>query len=240
MFDLHCHVDLIDPMDKFCAATRALDVSLLAMTTTPRAYSVEAHMLSRYPSVHVALGMHPQLVSERKHELAIFDRYVDSSRFIGEVGLDFSKRFYHSKVEQISVFEHIIQSCAHSKTISIHAVFSDKYVLDILERYAATEYNECIFHWYSGSLNQLDRAIEMGCFFSINEQMLRSSNGIKIVERIPISRMVLESDAPFVGNIKTGMLLKSSLERTVVGLNRIKLDNTMDEIDKTSRKLLGK
>lgn len=239
MFDMHCHVDLINPMEKFCSEAQAQDISLLAMTTTPKAYNIELHMLSNYSSVYVALGMHPQLASERKHELTIFDKYVSSSRFIGEVGLDFSKRFYRSREDQLDVFEHIIQSCVHSKTISVHAVFADKQVLDILERYRTTEHNTCIFHWYSGSLTQLDRALELGCFFSINERMLHSHNGIKIIEHIPTSQMLLESDAPFTGEIKTAAQLKENLGRSIAGVEKIKDENILDILEQTSQKVLG-
>ena len=240
MFDMHCHVDLIDPMNRFCATAAMLDISILAMTTTPRAYHAETNMLRNYQSVYVALGLHPQLVSERKQELAIFDRYVASSRFIGEVGLDFSKRFYSSKEDQVIAFEHIIQACVHSKTISIHSVFSDKQVLDILVKNSTTEHNRCILHWYSGSLKQLDRALEMGCYFSVNEQMLRSANGAKIIHRIPVERMVLESDAPFVGSINTAELLRESLKRAQDGISSIKGVEAKDILAHTSRILLGK
>ena len=240
MFDMHCHVDLIDPMNRFCATAAMLDISILAMTTTPRAYHAETNMLRNYQSVYVALGLHPQLVSERKQELAIFDRYVASSRFIGEVGLDFSKRFYSSKEDQVIAFEHIIQACVHSKTISIHSVFSDKQVLDILAKNSTTEHNRCILHWYSGSLKQLDRALEMGCYFSVNEQMLRSANGAKIIHRIPVERMVLESDAPFVGSINTAELLRESLKRAQDGISSIKGVEAKDILAHTSRILLGK
>ena len=240
MFDMHCHVDLIDPMNRFCATAAMSDISILAMTTTPRAYHAETNMLRNYQSVYVALGLHPQLVSERKQELAIFDRYVASSRFIGEVGLDFSKRFYSSKEDQVIAFEHIIQACVHSKTISIHSVFSDKQVLDILAKNSTTEHNRCILHWYSGSLKQLDRALEMGCYFSVNEQMLRSANGAKIIHRIPVERMVLESDAPFVGSINTAELLRESLKRAQDGISSIKGVEAKDILAHTSRILLGK
>lgn len=236
---MHCHADLIDSMERFCSDAQERDISLLTMTTTPKAFNVELRILSNYSSVYVALGLHPQLVSERKNELVIFDKYVSSSRFIGEVGLDFSKRFYHAKEGQLNVFEHIIQSCVHSKIISVHAVFADKQVLDILERYRATEHNFCIFHWYSGSLTQLDRALELGCFFSINERMLHSSNGVKIIEHIPTSKMLLESDAPFVGRIKTATQLKESLERTIIGVERIKNEKIVDILERTSRRVLG-
>lgn len=239
MFDMHCHVDLIDHMEQFCSEAKACDISLFAVTTTPKAYNIEQTMLSNYSSVYVALGLHPQLVSERKNELTIFDKYVSTSRFIGEVGLDFSKRFYNSREDQLNVFEHIIQSCVHSKTISIHAVFAVKQVLDILERYRTTEHNTCIFHWYSGSLTQLDRALELGCFFSINEQMLHSHNGARVIEHIPTSQILLESDAPFAGEIKTAAQLKMSLERSIVGVEKIKNENLLGTLEQTGQKVLG-
>lgn len=235
---MHCHVDLIDPMEKFCLDAQACNISLIAVTTTPKAYNIEFQMLNNYSSIYIALGLHPQLVSERKHELVIFDKNVTSSKFIGEVGLDFSKHFYHSKKDQLDVFEHIIQSCVCSKTISLHAVFADKQVLDILEKYRTTEHNTCIFHWYSGSITQLNRALELGCFFSINERMLYSSNGIKIIKHIPVSQMLLESDAPFVGGIKTGLQLQNSLIRTITGIEKIKSENIADTLEQTSQRIL--
>lgn len=239
MFDMHCHVDLINPMEKFCSDAQAHGISLLAVTTTPKAYNVELRMLRNYPSIHVALGLHPQLASERKHELSIFDKHISSSRFIGEIGLDFSKRFYHYRKDQLDVFEHIIQSCDHSKMISIHGVFADKQVLDILERHRTSEHNMCILHWYSGSLVQLNRAIELGCFFSINERMLFSSNGVRIIEHIPVAQMLLESDAPFVGEIKTVVQLKESLERTISGVEKIKNKKVLNILEQTSKRVLG-
>lgn len=54
-----------------------------------------------------------------------------------------------------------------------------------------------ILHWYSGDINDLRRAINQGCYFSINHQMLQSVNGRNVVENIPVDRLLLESDAPF-------------------------------------------
>lgn len=239
MFDMHCHVDLIDPIDKFCSDLHTHDISILTMTTTPKAYNIELHMLKKYPSIFIALGLHPQLVSERKHELVLFDKYISSCKYVGEVGLDFSKRFYHSKKEQIRVFEHIVQSCTRSKTISIHAVFADKQVLDILEKYEITKHNTCIFHWYSGSLTQLYRALDLGCFFSINERMLYSNNGKKIIEHIPASHILLESDAPFTEKLKTVAQLQKNLERTLLGIEKIKGKELLNTLEQTSQRVLN-
>lgn len=242
MFDMHCHVDLMESMTEFSRTAMEEQLCLLAMTTTPKAYEVEKNRLDCFSNVRVALGFHPQLVFERSHELALFEKYIDTAKFVGEIGLDFGKRFYHSRECQQDVFNQIIGWCTQSpmKTISIHSVRSDRAVLDVLEKTDCTKRNNCILHWYSGTLKQLGRAIELGCFFSINEYMLNSSTGRPIIEEIPIDRLLLESDAPFISDIKTVEQLKRSIEFCLHGLIAIKGKEVPKIIYETSRQLFGK
>ncbi|MFX4262260.1 Qat anti-phage system TatD family nuclease QatD [Pelotomaculum propionicicum] len=240
IYDMHCHVDLMKSMEEFSNAALEERINLLTMTTTPKAYEIEKKKLAGFSNVQVALGLHPQLVFDRIHELALVEKYIHSTRFVGEIGLDFNKQFYHSKERQIDVFSLIIGWCQRSplKIISIHSVRSGKEVLDILEKYDCTKHNNCILHWYSGTLKQLDRAIELGCFFSVNEYMLNSPNGRSIVQKVPVDRLLLESDAPFISDIKTVEKLKRSLTHCLNGLNLIKGNEVSRRIFETSRRLL--
>ena len=43
----------------------------------------------------------------------------------------------------------------------------------------------------------MDEALKRGYYFSVNHQMIQSVNGKKIVDSIPIERVLIESDAPF-------------------------------------------
>lgn len=240
IYDMHCHIDLMQSMDDFSRAALKERINLLAMTTTPKAYEIEKKKLSGFPNVQVALGLHPQLVFERIHELALIEKYIHATRFVGEVGLDFNRQFYHSKERQIEVFSQIIGWCQKSpmmKIISIHSVRSDKDVLDILEKYDCTKHNNCILHWYSGTLKQLDRAIELGCFFSVNEYMFNSPNGRSIVQKVPVDRLLLESDAPFISDIKTVDQLKRKLTYCLNELAIIKGNEVSTCIAETSRRL---
>lgn len=76
------------------------DISILSMTTTPKAYAIEVQRLQQFPSLFLSLGLHPQLVATRKNELPLFDKYISSCRYVGEIGLDFSRRYYSSKEDQ--------------------------------------------------------------------------------------------------------------------------------------------
>lgn len=236
---MHCHVDLMQSMCEFSKAALDEKIGLLAMTTTPKAFVIEQKKLSNFSNVRVALGLHPQLVSSRFQELSLIEKYIHTTRFIGEIGLDFNRQFYHSKERQIDVFTQIIEWCQKTpmKVISIHSVRSDKDVLNILERYDCTKYNKCILHWYSGTFKQLDRAIELGCFFSVNGYMLNSPNGRLIIQKIPVERLLLESDAPFISDIKTVEQLKRKLNCCIDELRVIKGNEILKYILETSRRL---
>lgn len=120
--------------------------------------------------------------------------------------------------------------------ISIHSVFADKNVLDILEKYDCTKNNKCILHWFSGSLSQLHRAVKMGCYFSINEMMTQSINGRKLISNIPIDKVLIESDAPFINKINTLQQLESALLKVELYLSTIE-NNGLEMIHLTSKSL---
>lgn len=53
-------------------------------------------------------------------------------------------------------------------------------------------------HWFTGSASEASRAADLGCFFSVNSEMLKSPRHRALVERFPIDRIVTETDGPFV------------------------------------------
>lgn len=239
IYDMHCHVDLMGNMEEFSSIALQEKINLLAMTTTPKAFELEKKKLEVYPNVRVSLGLHPQLVQDRYKEIVLVEKHIHTTKFVGEIGLDFNKQFYFSKDRQIEVFTQIIKWCKQSpqKVLSIHSVRADKTVLDILEKYNCSSDNSCILHWYSGPLKQLNRAIEMGCFFSVNEYMVNSPNGRSVIQKIPSNRLLLESDAPFISKVATVHQLKLMLNNTIREIVLIKEKDVSLVITKTSHQL---
>jgi TatD DNase family protein len=233
IFDLHCHVDLFPSMQQVAKESFNMNIQVFSVTTTPKAYEKEIILLRDYETIKLALGLHPQLVQERYSELSLMIKYLPNAKYIGEVGLDFNRQFYESKDKQLHVFDTVVRECAYhkGKIISIHSVKSAKQVLDILEMYNCCHTCKCILHWYSGELKQLKRAIEMGCFFSINLRMLESVNGKKIIEQIPIERIFIESDAPFIHDVNNMMSLKELMSDTIKELLLQRSDFSLKQLN---------
>ena len=236
---MHCHIDLIPSMMDFANVAKNMGISILTVTTTPKAYEKERLFFSSYKNIKVGLGLHPQLISERFDELSIVEKHISEARYIGEIGLDFNNQFYSSKEKQIIAFENIIKWCSRKsgKVISIHSVHSDRNVLDILEQYNCAKKNKCILHWFSGSRVQLQRAVEMGCYFSVNAAMIESPNGQKLLPHIPVEKVLVESDAPFINSISTPQQLEREIRSVEMYLNTIWNENISEIIRSTSKEI---
>lgn len=93
------------------------------------------------------------------------------------------------------IFTNIVNACKKSsdKILSVHSRCAETDCIGILDGYTG----KTILHWYSGNFRTLRDAIDLGCYFSINQQMLLSKNGKCIVNALPLDRILIESDAPF-------------------------------------------
>lgn len=198
--DFHCHLDLYKDHQALVAECDREQVATLAVTTTPKAWPRNRELAAGAQHVRVALGLHPQLVSEREAELAIFEQYLPDARYIGEVGLDAGPRFYGSFAAQERVFEHILRACAEqgSKVITVHSVRSVGKVLGHIERALPPDRGRIVLHWFTGTPSEARRAAALGCYFSINSEMLRSDKHRQLVAALPSDRLLTETDGPFV------------------------------------------
>src|SRR5699024_7917937 len=55
-----------------------------------------------------------------------------------------------------------------------------------------------VLHWYSGNKSTLKKAIDNGYYFSINFSMVNYNSDKELIKLIPLERLLLETDAPFV------------------------------------------
>ena len=199
LVDFHCHLDLYPDHAVAVRNADAAGVFTLAVTTTPRAWPRNHELAQCTKHVRAALGLHPQLVAERENEIELWDRYLSETRYVGEVGLDAGPRFFKSLDAQKRVFQHVLQRCAEAggKIITTHSIRSAKPVLDLVEAHLPPERGKIVLHWFTGTQSEAKRALELGCYFSINAGMLDKERHVAMVQTIPLDRILTETDGPF-------------------------------------------
>jgi len=199
LIDFHCHLDLYPDHATAVREADEAGVFTLAVTTTPKAWARNHELTRDTHYVRAALGLHPQLVSSRADEIALWETLLPQSRYVGEVGLDAGPRFYKSLDQQNEVFVRVLRACARAggKIITVHSVRAAKAVLDRIEEHLPQGTNRVVLHWFTGSKSEAVRALDMGCYFSINGTMLRSEKAAALVRSIPVERLLTETDGPF-------------------------------------------
>lgn len=198
-YDFHCHVDLhLDPTNliKKCDAHR---IVVLGVTTTPRAWSQNQTWTEHSNFVYSAIGLHPELVNEFYEEISLVEAIMDETRLIGEIGLDGSPKYRKSFKLQHEVFSRVLKRAFDlgGCVLSIHSRRSADQVVDMISHGARTGRVLPILHWYSGSKTTANRALEHGCYFSVNLRMLYTETGRALITILPTNRLLVETDSPF-------------------------------------------
>lgn len=197
--DCHCHIDLFPNMQDAINKSEHNNIYTIAVTTTPRAWPRNAEMTKNTRHVRAALGIHPQLIAQKTNELELFKKYIRETKYIGEVGLDGTSQSKSSLDRQCEIFSEILDCCSTlgGRILSIHSRRASKEALDIVEKKLPMQKNVIILHWFSGNKSDTRRAIDLGCYFSINSKMISSKNSMQLISYLPSERILTETDFPF-------------------------------------------
>ncbi|MBW8059159.1 MAG: TatD family deoxyribonuclease [Solirubrobacterales bacterium] len=168
---------------------RALRSVVFAVTREPSEWAAAAARRDEF--CIWGLGCHPGVAAA----VAGFDRdlleeLVATTPLIGEVGLDGSSRVPIS--EQRRVFRAALEVARDkSRLVSIHSVRASGEVLAEIE--AVGGIPGAILHWWRGNASETRRAVDLGCFFSLNgAEALRP----KVMSSLPVHRVLTETDFP--------------------------------------------
>lgn len=197
MMDLHCHVDLYPDHGEILSDIEDSGYYVLSVTTVPSAFKGTVALTENFSNCRTALGLHPQLAHQRLNELLLFDSLCSDTRYIGEVGLDGSKGYAEHIESQRLVFEHILNKCCDfdDKILTIHSLNAVDEVLEMLNKYPKS--GTPILHWFLATKKQVNKAVDLGCYFSVGPAMINSSRAKKVISWLPQNRVLLETDGPF-------------------------------------------
>jgi TatD DNase family protein len=197
--DFHCHLDLYPDPVGVAAEAHKNRVRTLAVTTTPRAWPHERDMFAHLDFVRLALGIHPELAAARASEITLWERYLDETRYVGEVGLDGRQGARATLPQQRAIFRRILDVCAErgGKVLTVHSAGIAAEVVDTIVKHLAPDRGRVVLHWFVGNTSATAAAVEHGCYFSINATMLRSEAAKKTLSAIPRDRILTETDGPF-------------------------------------------
>ncbi len=195
--DTHCHLDLYTDVQDLVRKAENSSVVIVGVTNTPSVFFFTQNLSKQFKNVIPAIGLHPELAHQRKHELEQFWDHLATTQFVGEIGLDYITTDPTNRQIQRDTFSQVIEKCASykNKVLSVH---SRRSASDVIKIIGHNFPGKVILHWFSGSDKEAEKAINNGYYFSFNSSMVKSKRGQTLAQLIPRNRVLTETDGPFV------------------------------------------
>lgn len=194
LIDTHFHLDHYKNYLEMARNITELKQYTICVTNSPGDFWTCKNQITETKYLKFAIGFHPQESTLDENDIKDFMRLIMLTNYIGEVGLDYSAKSYMDKQLQLRFFEQIVELCAsENKLMTIHIRGAEEDAIRILAKYNP---QKAIVHWYTGNRDHMLKLVDLGCYFSINTNMVNSCNAEKY-HLLPLERLLIESDGPY-------------------------------------------
>lgn len=241
MIDFHCHVDLYPNGLEVARQANRRNEFTLVVTTSPRAFHATSRVFGEFRRLTIALGLHPEVAQAKVGELDALIGGIERVRFVGEIGLDGSAPHRRSLEIQERVFRSALSECKRQggRVLSIHSRGAEVRVVELLA--LAGDVGTPVLHWFSGGLATLEVASRAGCWFSVGPAMLAGDKGRRLASRMPMDRVLPETDGPFAQIREQVLMPWQAMDVTGVlaDIWCVSVDEARDQLRTNLRRLLA-
>lgn len=207
LFDSHCHLDdaaYAQDLDEVLTRARAAGVArMMTIGVTLETSRTAVDLAKAMPGVYASVGVHPH--DARTCSRNVLDELVALAgnpqvRAWGETGLDFN-RMYSPRRDQEKWFVCQLEAAAQlDLPLIFHERDSQGRFIELLQACPPPAGN-AVVHCFSGTRNELARYLDMGYYIGITGILTLNQRGEflrRIAPQIPLSQIVVETDAPYL------------------------------------------
>lgn len=166
--------------------------------------SVQIQALSQlFPQMWNTLGCHPHHAktwnndSKQRFSSLI---YASKPVAIGETGLDFNRNYSTPEEQRYAFHQQIDLALEHNLPLYLHERDAHKEMIAILKQHPDLA-KKSVLHCFTGSRAELDNYIALGLFIGVTGWVCDERRGEDLqasVPHIPLDKLLLETDAPFL------------------------------------------
>jgi TatD DNase family protein len=208
LIDSHAHLDMKDfdrDVDQVLSRAREGGVGHIITIGIDLSSSLAALALAnRYEMISSTIGYHPHGADKVNPDLLsqLTDLAEDEQVVAwGEIGLDFFKGY--SKIEnQIDIFQQQLKlALDFDLPVIIHEREAHQKTYEILKEKHSS--HRGVIHFFSGDYDWAMKFIELGYYLSIPGTVTypRAGDVRDVATRIPIERLLVETDCPFAAPV---------------------------------------
>ena len=205
LIDTHAHLEDIELLDEALARAEAAGVTAVVTMGADQksnqwalneSVKHERQNLKIYP----ALGIHPGWIDASRVDvdLKFIEENIGKVVAVGEIGLDYwykaVRKDEEKKTLQRDTFRRLLEIAKkHGRPVSIH---SRGAWADCVNTTIEVGVEKAVFHWFTGSLDDLKRLLDNGYYVSATPALAYSKEHRAVIENAPLDRILLETDSP--------------------------------------------
>ncbi|KAK6463115.1 hypothetical protein DFJ63DRAFT_312441 [Scheffersomyces coipomensis] len=122
----------------------------------------------------------------------------------GEIGLDYDRFHYSTKDQQTTMFKKQLQIYANLKDLKIPLFLHMRSACDdfisIIKPFiddGSIEFGNGVIHSFTGTTEELEKLQTLGFYFGVNGCSLKTEENLVVAAKIPIDKLMIETDAPW-------------------------------------------
>ena len=215
MIDSHCHLadetfaaDLPDVIARAQAAGLERALVILEAANAVEAANAD-RLLSLWPSVRVAIGVHPhQAHAVEDDPAAAADGVGDqiartpAARAIGEIGLDYHYDFSPPDVQREVFRAQLRVALALDRPVVIHTREADEDTVSALADVGQGRLRGVV-HCFTGTAALAQEALNLGFYISVAGILTfpKAESLRAVISAVPLDRLLVETDSPFLAPV---------------------------------------
>lgn len=202
MIDTHSHIDMLENPDVSIMDSIENGVEyIIVPSASSDNFQDVINLANRHPEIYGALGVHPEDVLKFDDKTAsdIYSLTLQNKKIIaiGEIGLDYY--WDRTNIEkQKEIFKTQIEvALSLDLPVLVHDREAHNDTYEILKK---TGIKKVLLHCFSGGVEFAKKCVDEGWLLGIGGVVtFKNSRKIKdVVKEIPLERLVLETDAPYL------------------------------------------
>ena len=206
IFDVHAHYDdeaFNEDRDILLNKLFSNNVcGIVNATTDENSQNISLDFTKKYDNMWTTIGYHPECSqSVPKNYLELMNERLKDEKAvaIGEIGLDYYWKDV-PKEEQMPLFENQLKL---SKDLDMPVVIHNREahldIMTMLKKYKP----KGIVHCFSGSVEMSREIMKLGMYISLGGVVTfkNARHSIEVVKDMPIERLLLETDAPYLSPV---------------------------------------
>ena len=202
MFDNHSHIQYnkFDD-DRVEVLQRAKDsgVKMICVGTDYEMSQKAIYLAEKHEGIWASVGLHPNDNLDEKYDSNVYEELARHPKVvaIGEIGLDYYRTpdEEQQRIQKARFQEQISLAVRLNKPLIIHCREAHKDMIEILSQNPDAR---GVIHSFTGTREEAQKYLELGFYIGLNGIITFTDQYNEIVENIPLKRILLETDAPFL------------------------------------------